>query len=143
VPDHSRELGLLVAFSRMINESALFNRAAPSVRRIEGFEPYRNERVFERSGQSCCSGEAFAAPLNQSRGSIVFAGFADGAACLSTSIDLSQRSRELKFTYRCDASASHGLDDMSADQTHRAVSKISGHYAEVFETTEFIASITS
>jgi hypothetical protein len=127
----------------MINESALFNRAAPSVRWIEGFEPYRNERVFEISGQSCCSGEASTAPLNQSGGSIVFAGCAAGAACLSTSIELSQRSREVKYMHRCDASASHGLDDMSADETHRAVSKISGHFAEVFETTEFIASITS
>jgi nicotinamidase-related amidase len=101
----------------MINESALFNRAAPSVRWIEGFEQYRNERVFERSGQSCCSGKAFTAPLNQGRGSIVFAGFAARAACLSTSIDLSQRSCEVKYMYRCDASASHGLDDMSADES--------------------------
>jgi hypothetical protein len=140
VPDHSRELRLLVAFIRMINESAFFNRAAPFVRWIEGFGPYRNEMVFECSGQSCGSGEAFTAPLNQSRG---LAGFAAEAACLSSFIDLSQRNHKVKVTYRCDASASHGLDDMSADETHRAVSKISGLYAEVFETTEWIASITS
>jgi hypothetical protein len=143
VPDHSRELGLPVAFIRMINESAFFNRAAPFVRWIEGFEPYCNEIEFERSGRSCSSGQALTAPLNQCPGGIALAGFAAEAACLSTSIDVSQGNHKVKITYRCDASASHGLDDMSADETHRAVSKISGLYAEVFETTEWIASITS
>jgi nicotinamidase-related amidase len=143
VPDHSREFGLLVAFIRMIMELAFFNRAAPFIHRIESFETYPNEIVFKRSGQSCFSGEALTAPLNQSGGGIVRAGFAAEAACLSTFIDLSQRNPKAEVTSRCDASASHGLDDMSADETHRAVSKISGLYAEVFETTEFIASITS
>jgi hypothetical protein len=143
VRDHCPELGLPVAFIRMINQSAFFDRAAPFLRWIEGFEPYRNEIAFERSGQSCYRGGTLTAPLNQNRGGIVLAGFAAEAACLSTTIDVSQRRREFKVTYRCDASASHRLDDMSADETHRAVSKISGLYAEVFETTEWIASITS
>jgi nicotinamidase-related amidase len=126
VPDHCRELGLPVAFIPMINQSAFFDRAAPFVRWIEGFEPYCNEMAFERSGQSCYPGGALTAPLNQSRGGIVLAGFAAEAACLATLIDVSQHNHKVKVTYRCDASASHGLDDMSADETHRAVSKISG-----------------
>jgi hypothetical protein len=40
----------------------------------------------------------------------------------------------------CDASASHALDDVSAEEIHRAVSKISGLYGEVHETTEWIAA---
>src|SRR5229473_1335171 len=67
VLDHSRKIGLPVAFIRMLNESAFFNRATP-----------------------------------------------------------------------CDASASRALDDVSADEIHRAVSKISGLYGEVYETTEWI-----
>ena len=55
VLDHSRRIGLPVAFVRMINESAFFNRAALFVRWIEGFEPYRNEMVFERRSPSCYS----------------------------------------------------------------------------------------
>src|SRR4029453_1990151 len=43
VLDHSRRIGLPVAFIRMLNDSAFFNRATPFVRWIEGFEPYRNE----------------------------------------------------------------------------------------------------
>jgi nicotinamidase-related amidase len=138
VLDHSRRVGLPVAFMRLVNESAFFNRATPFVRWIEGFEPYRNEMVFERSSPSCYSCEPFTALVNQSRGGIVLAGFAGEAACLSTLIDAFHRNH--KVTYLCDASASHALDDVSADEIHRAVSKISGLYGEVYETTDWITS---
>lgn len=106
--DHSRRIGLPVAFIRMLNESAFFNRATPFVRWIEGFEPYRNEMVFERGSPSCYSSDPFAALVNQSRGGIVLAGFAGESACLSTLIDAFHRNH--KVTYLCDASASHALD---------------------------------
>ncbi len=138
VLDHSRSIGLPVAFIRMLSESAFFNRATPFVRWIEGFEPCRNEMVFERSNPSCYSSEPFAALANQSRGGIVLAGFAGESACLSTLIDAFHRNH--KVAYLCDASASHALDDVPADEIHRAVSKISGVYGEVYETTEWIAS---
>jgi nicotinamidase-related amidase len=138
VLDHSRRLGLPVAFVRMFNESAFFNRATPFVRWIEGFEPCRNEMVFERSSPSCYSSEPFTALVNQSRGGIVLAGFAGESACLSTLIDAFHRNH--KVSYLSDASASHALEDVSADEIHRAVSKISGIYGEVYETTDWIAS---
>jgi nicotinamidase-related amidase len=135
---HSREIGLPVAFMRLVHESAFFNRATPFSRRIEGFEPYRNEMIFERRGPSCYSCEPFAALVNQRRGGIVLAGFAGESGCLSTLIDAFRRNH--KVTYLCDASASHALDDISADEIHRAVSKISGLYGDVYETTDWIAS---
>jgi len=138
VLDHARDIGLPVAFMRLLNESAFFNRATPFVRWIEGFEPYRNEMVFERSSPSCYSCEPFAALMNQSRAGIVLAGFAGESACLSTSIDAFHRNHRL--TYVCDASASHALEDVPAGEIHRAVSKISGLYGEVYETTDWIAS---
>lgn len=136
--DHSRRIGLPVAFIRTLNESAFFNRATPFVRWIDGFEPCRNEMVFERSSPSCYSSEPFAALVNQSHGGIVLAGFAGESACLSTLIDAFHRNH--KITYLSDASASHALDDMSADEVHRAVSRISGLYGEVYGTTDWIAS---
>jgi nicotinamidase-related amidase len=138
VLDHSRKIGLPVAFIRMLNESAFFNRATPFARWIEGFEPCRNEMVFERSSPSCYSSEPFAAMVNQSRGGIVLAGFAGESACLSTLIDAFHRNH--KATYLCDASASHALEEMSADEIHRAVSKISGLYGEVYETSDWVTS---
>jgi nicotinamidase-related amidase len=138
VLEHSRRVGLPVAFMRLVNESAFFNRATPFVRWIEGFEPYRNEMVFERSSPSCYSCEPFTALVNQSRGGFVLAGFAGEAACLSTMIDAFHRNH--KVAYLSDASASHALDDVSADEIHRAVSKISGLYGEVYETTDWITT---
>jgi nicotinamidase-related amidase len=138
VLDHSRRIGLPVAFFRMLNDSAFFNRATPFVRWIEGFEPCRNEMVFERGSPSCYSCEPFAALVNQSRGGIVLAGFAGESACLSTLIDGFHRNH--RVTYLCDASASHALEDMSADDVQRAVSRISGLYADVYETTDWIAA---
>ena len=138
VLDHAREIGLPVAFMRLLNESAFFNRATPFVRWIEGFEPYRNEMVFERSSPSCYSCEPFAALMNQSRGGIVLAGFAGESDCLSTRIEAFHHNH--RVTYLCDASASHALEDVPADEIHRAVSKISGLYGEVYETTDWIAS---
>lgn len=141
VLDHSRRTGLPVAFIRMINESAFFNRATPFVRWIEGFEPYRNEMIFERSSPSCYSSEAFTALVNQSRGRVVLAGFAGEQACQSTLIDAFHRNHKVTYlcdTSLCDKSASYALDEMPVGDVHRAVSKTSGIYAEVFETDDWI-----
>jgi nicotinamidase-related amidase len=138
VLEHARRIGLPVAFVRMLSESAFFNRATPFVRWIEGFEPHRNEMIFERSSPSCYACEPFSALMSQSRGGIVLAGFAGESSCLSTLIDAFHRNH--KVTYLCDASASHALEEVPADEIHRTVSKISGLYGDVHETDDWIAS---
>jgi nicotinamidase-related amidase len=138
VLDHSRKMGLPIAFVRLLDDSAFFNRATPFVQWIEGFEPHRNEMIFERSSPSCYSSELFASLMEQNRGGIVLAGFAGESACLSTLVDAYHRSH--KVTYLADASASHALDDVAAHDVHRAVSKICGLYGDVHETNEWIAS---
>jgi nicotinamidase-related amidase len=70
--------------------------------------------VFERNSPSCYSCEQFTALVNQSRGGIVLAGFAGESAGLSTLIDAYHRNH--KVTYLYDASASHALDEMPADE---------------------------
>jgi hypothetical protein len=62
----------------------------------------------------------------------------DERSCLSTLIDAFHRNH--KVTYLRNASASHALEDVSADEIHRAVSKISGLYGDVHETDDWIAS---
>jgi hypothetical protein len=69
--------------------------------------------------------------------------FAGESACLSTSIDAVHRS--LKAAYLRGASASHAPDDMAAedmtaDEIHRAASKISRRYGEVHGTTDWSAA---
>jgi hypothetical protein len=83
---------------------------------IAGFEPNRNEMVFGRASRSCYSCEPFTAPINQSPGGIVLAGFAGESACLTTLMGVFRRNhRNHKVTYLSDASASCALDEMSAD----------------------------
>jgi len=135
---HARETGLPIAFVRMLDDSAFFNRATPFVRWIEGFEPHRNEMVFERSNPACYESELFAALMNQNRGGIELAGFAGESACLSTLVDAYHRGHQV--AYLADASASHALDDLTAGEIHRAVSKVAGLYGDVYETREWIAS---
>jgi hypothetical protein len=60
------------------------------------------------------------------------------ARCPSMLIDALPRSH--KVTYLWDASARPALEDVSADAIHRAVSKISGLYADVYGTDDWIAS---
>jgi hypothetical protein len=74
---------------------------------IAGFEPNRNEMVFERASLSCYPGEPFTVPINQSPGGIALAGFAGGSACLTTLIGAFHRHRRNhEVTYLSDASAS-------------------------------------
>jgi nicotinamidase-related amidase len=136
--DHSREMGLPIAFVRFLDDSAFFNRATPFVRWIEGFEPHRNEMTFERSSPSCYASEPFASMMSHNQGGIVLAGFAGESACLSTLVEAYHRGH--KAAYLADASASHALDDMAAHEVHRAVCKLSGIYGDVYETSEWIAS---
>jgi nicotinamidase-related amidase len=136
--DHCRSVGLPIAFMRFLDNSAYFNRATPFARWIEGFEPQRNEMIFERSSPSCYACDSFTALMNQSRGGFVLAGFAGESACLSTLVEAHHRNHKAVFLH--DASASHRLDDVSADDIHRAVAKISALYGDVYETREWIAS---
>jgi nicotinamidase-related amidase len=138
VLEHSRKIGLPIAFVRLLDDSAFFNRATPFVQWIEGFEPHRSEMIFERSSPSCYSSELFASLMDQNRGGIVLAGFAGESACLSTLVDAYHRGH--KVTYLADASASHALDDIAACDVHRSISKVCGLYGDVHETSEWIAS---
>jgi nicotinamidase-related amidase len=70
--------------------------------------------VFERASLSCYSCERFSALVSQSRGGMVLAGRAGESACLSTLIDAFHRHH--KVTYLCDVSASHALEEMTADE---------------------------
>ncbi len=55
---------------------------------------------------------------------------------LSTLVDACPRDH--KAIYLCDASASHAIDEMLADEDDRADSKISGIYGDVIGTADRI-----
>lgn len=134
---HARAAGLPVAFVRWIDRTPLFNKATRFSRWIEGFEPHGVDLVFERNRPSCYASTDFAEVIGSGGGSFVLAGFAGETACLATAIDAFHRSHSV--TYLTDASASHALDDIGANDVHRAVSGIVGLYGDVIATRSWIA----
>jgi len=80
---------------------------------------------------------AIAEVIGSGGGSFAIAGFAGVAACLATAIDAFHRGHTV--TYLTDASASHALDDIVANDVHRVVSGIVGLYGDAITTRSWIA----
>jgi nicotinamidase-related amidase len=134
---HARASGMPVAFARWIDRTPLFNKATRFSRWIEGFEPHGVDMIFERNRPSCYASADFAEVMSAGGGSFVLAGFAGEAACLATAIDAFHRGHTV--TYLADASASHALDTIAANDVHRVVSGVAGLYGDVMTTRAWIA----
>ena len=134
---HARAMGLPVAFVRWVDRTPLFNKATRFARWIEGFEPHGVDMIFERNRPSCYASAEFAEVMSGGGGSFVLAGFAGEAACLATAIDAYHRGHTI--TYLADASASHALDDVSANDVHRVVSSVVGLYGDAITTRTWIS----
>jgi nicotinamidase-related amidase len=133
---HARALGIPVAFVRWVGRSPFFNPATPFSRWIEGFEPSGGDMVFERDRPSCYASTQFAEVMTQGGGNFVLAGFAGEAACLSTIIDAFHRDHSV--TYLADASASHAVDGLAADEVHQIVTRLTGLYGTVIPTDSWL-----
>lgn len=137
--DHARETGLPVAFVRWLDRSGpFFNQATPFAGWIDGFEPQRNEMIFDRKRPSCYSSEGFAQFMDHGGKDVVLAGFAGESACLSTMVDAFHRGHHL--TYVADASASHRLVEMTADEVHTAITRIANLYGDVVKAETWIGA---
>ncbi len=134
--DHARSRGFPVAFIRQFSRSAYFNRATSFSGWISGFEPTGADMVFERENPSCYSSPLFAQFMEGCKGHFALAGFAGETACLSTAIDAFHRKH--RFSYLADASASHGLGELSAADVQKAVTKIVGVYGEIVTTRDWM-----
>lgn len=135
--DYARSKGLPVAFIRQFSRhSAYFNPATAFSGWIGGFEPTGTDMVFERESPSCYSSTPFAQFMESCGGHFVLAGFAGETACLSTAIDAFHRRHH--FSYLADASASHGLGDLSAAEVQKAVTSIVGVYGEIITTRDWM-----
>lgn len=130
--DHARSKGFPVAFIRQFSRSAYFNPATAFSGWISGFEPTGADMVFERENPSCYSSKMFAQFMEGCGGHYALAGFAGETACLSTAIDAFHRKH--RFSYLADASASHGLGELSASDVQEAVTGIVGVYGEIVTT---------
>jgi nicotinamidase-related amidase len=135
--DHARSKGFPVAFLRQFSRSAYFNPATAFSGWIKGFEPTGADMVFDRESPSCYSSALFAQFMESCGGHFALAGFAGETACLSTAIDAFHRKH--RFSYLADASASHGLGELSAADVQKAVTSIVGVYGEIITTNGWMS----
>src|SRR5579872_5932677 len=71
---------------------------------LKGFEPQRNDLVFDILQPSCYSNAEFARTMDYSNGNFVIAGLFAETMCLATAVDAHHRRHD--FAYLSDASAS-------------------------------------
>ncbi|MCJ2133814.1 cysteine hydrolase [Methylobacterium sp. J-026] len=132
---HARDSGIQVAYVRWIG-APLFQAGTRFARWIEGFEPLGCDMIFDRDRPSCYASPAFADVMERGSPPLVVAGFAGEAACLATAIDGYHRGQDV--TFLCDASASHALDGIAAEDIHRSVSAVLRAFADVTDTQAWI-----
>lgn len=134
---HARTKGFPIAYVRQKSRSSFFNPATSFFDWIVDFEPTAADMIFDRDKPSCYSSKHFSELMDSCGGNFVFAGFAGETACLSTAIDAYHRNH--RFTYLADASASHELGSISADEVQKAITAIVGVYGDTLDTDSWIA----
>ena len=138
---HARQVGLPVAFLRMVGRTPFFNPALSYSRWISGFEPVNSDMVFERSKPSCYASREFANAMTEGGGHFVLAGFSGEAACLSTVMEAFHRDHHV--TFLADASASHGLDQIAPQSVHETVVQLIGLFGEVTTASQWMSGQSS
>jgi nicotinamidase-related amidase len=96
---HARSVGMAVAFVR----DGANPRASSNSDWIKGFEPERNDMIFERRALSCYANPYFE-EIAKARGALVVAGFPGPGGCLSTAADAVRAGTRITF-----------LDDATVD----------------------------
>jgi nicotinamidase-related amidase len=137
---HARQVGLPVAFLRMVGRSPFFNPALSYSKWISGFAPVNSDMVFERSKPSCYASREFSNAMTEGGGHFVLAGFSGEAACLSTVMEAFHRGHHV--TFLADASASHGLDQIAPQSVHETVVQLIGLFGEVTTASQWISEQT-
>ena len=96
---------------------------------IAGFEPARNDMVFDLLQPSCYSNSEFSRAMEYSNGNFAIAGMFGETTCLSTAIDAHHRNHN--FTYIADATICRGGGNVPAHRFHDMVSQMMSVYGTV------------
>jgi len=102
---------------------------------LKGFEPQRNDLVFDVLQPSCYSNAEFSRTMDYSNGNFVLAGLFAETTCLATAVDAHHRRHD--FTYLSDASASGNNGAVPPALFHDAVSQLISLYGVVAQGAEW------
>lgn len=146
--DVLRNCETLLASARAVHMPVAFVRCVVPVRALSepqaypawlrGFEPRRNDMVFDVAKPSCYSNIDFAQAMEYSNGHFAIAGLPGETTCLATGIDAHHRHH--RFTYLSDASACRNNGPVPASLFQASVSQVMSIYGSVMGSAEWRGS---
>jgi nicotinamidase-related amidase len=134
----ARAAHLPVAFVRRVAPAQSLSEPQVYPQWLKGFEPRRNDMVFDVTKASCYSNIEFAQAMEYSDGHFAIAGLLGETTCLATGIDAYHRLH--RFTYLADASACQNNGAVPAAIFHEAVSQVMSSYGDVMESAQWSRS---
>ncbi|MEP6830857.1 MAG: isochorismatase family protein [Rhizomicrobium sp.] len=135
----ARSARLPVAFVRRVAPVQSISEPQDYPAWLKGFEPTRNDMVFDVTKVSCYSNIEFAQAMEYSNGHFAIAGLLGETTCLATGIDAYHRHH--RFTYLSDASACQNNGAIPASMFHEAVSQVMSIYGVVMESAQWGRSL--
>jgi len=131
----ARAAHLPVAFVRRIAPARSLSEPQAYPVWLKGFEPRRDDMVFDVTKASCYSNIEFAQAMEYSDGHFAIAGLLGETTCLATGIDAYHRHH--RFTYLSDASACQNNGAVPASLFHEAVSQVMSSYGDVMASADW------
>jgi hypothetical protein len=102
---------------------------------LKGFEPKRDDMIFDVTQASCYSNTEFAQAMEDVGGGFAIAGLFGETVCLSTGVDAYHRRH--KFTYLSDASVCRNVGSIPDEMFHASVTQVIGRYGEVMSSSKW------
>ena len=137
----ARSAGIPVAFVRCIAPPLSVSELRAYPAWLKGFEPTRNDMIFDVLQPSCYSNTEFARAMEYSNGNFAIAGLFAETTCLSTAIDAYHRRHN--FIYLSDASACRNNGAFPAAMFHDAISHVISVYGNSMEAAQWCLSLRS
>jgi isochorismate hydrolase len=133
---HARACGIPVAFTRQVAAPVNMVTSPTYPRWIEGFEPNRWDRIFDRERPSCYASAEFTEVADELCGNYVMAGRFAELSCLSTAVEAFHRDH--RPIVLSDALMCVPQDQFPVMGMEQAMTSILSHYAETTATQTWI-----
>ena len=137
----ARATHIAVAFVRCLPPTLSISEPRSYPAWLKGFEPKRDDMIFDVTRASCYSNSEFAQAMEYSKGNFTIAGLFGEVTCLATAIDAHHRRHS--FTYLSDASACRNNGAIPARLFHDAVSQVMSVYGRVMGSDQWGISLAS
>ena len=137
----ARSAGMPIAFVRCIAPPSSVSEPRTYPPWLKGFEPTRNDMIFDVTQASCYSNSEFAQTMEYTNGNFAIAGLFGETTCLSTAIDAHHRRHSI--TYLSDASACRNSGNIPSAVFHDAVAQIIASYGKVMKVTDWRPLLSS